>query len=97
MPIKDAVGRLLHQRGLEDALVLGRVTACWEEIVGSDVARQVRPRLVRGRELVLSADHPAWATEFELAGTVVLSRLSERLGDAAPERLSVRVEPPSRR
>ena len=48
-------------------------------------------------ELVVSVDHPAWATELELAGSAVLSRLAEKLGDMAPKRLSVRVEPGSRR
>lgn len=95
--IGAAVGRLLHERGMEDALVLGRVTSCWEDVVGPEVARQVRPRQVRGDELVVSVDHPAWATELELAGSVVLSRLAEKLGDVALQRLSVRVEPGSRR
>ena len=95
--IGAAVDRLLHERGMEDALVLGRVTSCWEDVVGPEVARQVRPRLVRGGELVVSVDHAAWATELELAGSVVLSRLAEKLGETAPQRLSVRVEPGSRK
>ena len=97
VPIGAAVDRLLRQRGLEDALVLGRVTSCWEEVVGPEVARQVRPHLVRDGELVVSVDHPAWATELELAGSAVLARLSAELGDMAPKRLSVRVVPRSRR
>ena len=97
VPIGAAVDRLLRQRGMEDALVLGRVAGCWENVVGPEVARQVRPQLVRDGELVVSVDHPAWATELELAGSAVLSRLAEELGDVAPKRLSVRVMPGSRR
>ncbi len=97
VPIGSAIGQLLRQRGMEDALVLGRVADCWEEVVGPGMARQVRPQLVRGRELVVSVDHPAWATELELAGSAVLGRLADELGDAAPERLSVRVVWGSRR
>lgn len=97
VPIGAALDQLLRQRGMEDALVLGRVAGCWEEVVGPEIARQVHPRLVRGRELVVSVDHPAWATELELAGSAVLSRLAERLGETAPQRLSVRVEPASHR
>jgi predicted nucleic acid-binding Zn ribbon protein len=95
--IGTAVDRLLRQRGMEDALVLGRVASCWEEVVGPEVARQVRPQFVRDGELVVSVDHPAWATELELAGSAVLGRLFEQLGDVAPKRLSVRVVPASRR
>ncbi len=95
--IGTAVDSLLRQRGMEDALVLGRVVSCWEEVVGPEVARQVHPQLVRDRELVVSVDHPAWATELDLAGSAVLERLFEQLGNLAPTRLSVRVVPPSRR
>lgn len=95
--IGTAVDRLLRQRGMEDALVLGRVASCWEEVVGPEVARQVRPQFVRDGELVVSGDHPAWATELELVGSAVLGRLFEQLGDVAPKRLSVRVVPASRR
>ena len=95
--IGAAVDRLLRQRGMEDALILGRVAGCWEEIVGPEVARQVHPQFVRDGELVVSVDHPAWATELEMAGPAVLARLLEQLGDAAPKRLRVRVVPASRR
>ncbi|MGA3352205.1 MAG: DUF721 domain-containing protein [Acidimicrobiales bacterium] len=97
VPIGAALDHMLRQRGMEDALVLGRVTSCWEDVVGPEIARQVHPQLVRGRELIVSVDHPAWATELELAGSAVLSRLAEHLGELAPSRLSVRVEPASRR
>ncbi len=93
--IGSAMGQLLRQRGLEEALILGRITGCWDQVVGADIARQVRPHLVRGRELVVLVDHPAWATELEFAGKAVLGRLAEHLGDGAPERLSVRVVPGS--
>ena len=97
VPIGTALDQLLRQRGMEETLVFGRVLDCWEEVVGSEVARQVRPQLIRGRELIVSVDHPAWATELELAGSAVLSRLAEKLGETAPQRLSVRVQSGSRR
>ena len=56
MPIGKAVDQLMRQRGMEDALILGRVTSCWEDAVGPEIARQVRPQLVRGRELVVTVD-----------------------------------------
>jgi predicted nucleic acid-binding Zn ribbon protein len=82
---------------MEETLVFGRVLDCWEDVVGPEVARQVRPQLIRGRELIVSVDHPAWATELELAGPAVLGRLAEKLGETAPQHLSVRVQPGSRR
>ena len=97
VPIGSAVSQLLRQRGLEEALVLGRVTDCWENVVGPEVARQVRPQVVRGGELVVTVNHPAWATELELAGSAVIGRLAAEIGEGAPERLRVRVVPALRR
>jgi predicted nucleic acid-binding Zn ribbon protein len=95
--IGSALGELIRQRGLEEALVLGQVLGCWQSIVGPEVARQVRPQVVRGDELVLVVEHPAWATELELAGPTVLARLASELGETAPRSLRVRVAPVSRR
>ena len=92
--------RLLHhRRAMEDALVLGD----YRQLLGGNrrsrgSRRRVCPQLVRDGELIVSVDHPAWATGApKLAGPVVLGRLSEKLGDMAPKRLSVRVTPSSRR
>ena len=91
VPIGDALQRMLAARGMEEALVLGQVDALWEEVVGPEVARQVHPHHVRDGELVVHVDHPAWATELELAGPAVLARLAGHLGELAPHRLVVRV------
>lgn len=97
VPIGDALGELLVSRGMEDALVLGQVSSCWERVVGAPMASQVLVRLVRNDELVVDVDHPAWATELELAGQSVLGRLASELGSTRLKRLSVRVRPRSSR
>lgn len=89
--IGTSVERLLAERGLEEAVVLGMVVECWSEVVGEEVANQVVPVLVRSGELVVRVGHPAWATELDLAGAQILKRLETRLGAAAPTRLTVRV------
>lgn len=92
----SAIDRLLKVRGLEQGAVLADVDRLWDEVAGPDAAPHVRPRAVRGDELVLDVDHPAWATQVQLSAPELLGRLAASLGSRAPSRLSVHVVPPGR-
>lgn len=89
--ISDALKEMLAAKGLSDTAVFSEIARCWQELTGPEVAANVRPRSLRGRELAVEVRDPAWATEVRLSSQVLLSRLSERLGESAPQRLAVRV------
>ena len=38
----------------------------WDEIVGTALAAHLRPVRVDGRALVVTVDHPAWATQARM-------------------------------
>jgi len=72
--------------------VVGAVFSRWNDIVGPAVAAHVRPVRVDGVTLVVSADHPAWATQMRHLAPDILARLTEVCGaQHALERLEVRV------
>lgn len=96
MPIRSALDRLLKARGIEAAAVLAEVRAVWEEVAGQEAALHVNPCSLRGDDLVVEVDHPAWATEVQRSSAELLGRLAERLGPSAPSRISARVVPPGR-
>jgi predicted nucleic acid-binding Zn ribbon protein len=90
--IGDALGEVASQMGAGRADVVGAVFGRWDEIVGPGVAAHVRPVRVEGTTLVVSADHPAWATQIRHLAPDILARLSEVCGaQNALERLDVRV------
>ncbi|MGH9296893.1 MAG: DUF721 domain-containing protein [Acidimicrobiales bacterium] len=93
-PIREALSDLLRARGLSGTLVLADILACWQAAAGPEVAAHVRPVSLRGKELVVEVDQPAWATQVQLLAARLLSRLSEELGFVAVEQLKVRVERP---
>jgi predicted nucleic acid-binding Zn ribbon protein len=81
----DAVVRhLAPQSAGEFGAIFGR----WEEIVGPALAAHVRPLRVTEEALVVSADHPAWATQVRALGTAVLAQVGEATG-RVPGRLEV--------
>ncbi|MGD0379242.1 MAG: DUF721 domain-containing protein [Acidimicrobiales bacterium] len=90
--IGDALGAVASRLGAGRADVVGAVFGRWDDIVGPAVAAHVRPVRVDGVTLVVSADHPAWATQMRHLAPDILARLTEVCGTGnGLERLDVRV------
>jgi len=87
------LGEVASHLGAGRAEVVGSVFGRWDDIVGPSVSAHVRPVRVEGVTLVLSADHPAWATQIRHLAPDILARLAEVCGPQnAPERIDVRVQ-----
>jgi predicted nucleic acid-binding Zn ribbon protein len=84
----DSVSR---QLGLEDSRGLGAVFARWEEIVGPAMAEHVRPYRLDAESLVVSVDHPAWATQVRHRSESLLDRVAEQTGVTRPPRLDITI------
>ncbi|MGO8870718.1 MAG: DciA family protein [Acidimicrobiales bacterium] len=84
----DAVTRRL---GMQDPRGLGRLFSRWEQMVGPAVAEHVKPVRLDAEALVVTVDHPAWATQVRHLGEELLDRVAEEVGVARPSRLEVRV------
>ncbi|HUY21318.1 MAG TPA: DUF721 domain-containing protein [Acidimicrobiales bacterium] len=92
--IGDALGEVASHIGAGRADIVGAVFGGWDDIVGPAVAAHVRPVRLDGPTLVVSADHPAWATQIRHLAPDILARLAAVCGPSgAPERLDVRVHP----
>ena len=92
VPIGEVLEVLCEQMGVAGPDVLGAVFGRWEELVGPTMASHVRPVRLREATLVVSADHPAWATQVRHLAPDILARLAAACPPgAAPERLEVRV------
>jgi len=87
--IARALDAYLRSQGHEEAGVLGALCACWPEVVGPDIAAHVFPRALRGDELVVSVDHPGWATQIAFLADEVLDGLEQRLGRRVAQSVSV--------
>ncbi len=77
--------------GVDDAHGLGRLFAHWEEIVGPSLAEHVQPLRVDRDRLVVTVDHPAWATQVRHLGAELLDRVTEEAGLPRPAGVEVRI------
>jgi predicted nucleic acid-binding Zn ribbon protein len=79
--------------GLAESRGLARLFAHWEEIVGPAVAGHVRPQRLDRDVLVVTVDHPAWATQVRHLGDDLLDRVAETTTLPRPAHLEVKVRP----
>jgi len=91
-PLDGSLDALSKRFGLQGARGLGRLFAGWEEIVGEAMAEHVRPVRIDATSLVVTVDHPAWATQVRRLGDTLLDRASALAGVERPQRLEVRVQ-----
>ena len=85
----DALSKRL---GLSGAQGLGRLFAGWTDIVGAAMAEHVQPVRIDASALVVTVDHPAWATQVRRLGDTLLDRAAAHAGVERPARLEVRVQ-----
>jgi predicted nucleic acid-binding Zn ribbon protein len=90
-PLDRSLDTVSRQLGLESSKGLATVFARWEEIVGPAMAEHVRPFRLDAESLVVTVDHPAWATQVRHLGETLLDRIAERTGIRRPPRLDVRI------
>ncbi len=87
------IDRLVADNGWEQTAQVATVLACWDRLVGADLASHCRPDRLHDGELVLVAESTAWATQVRLMSAAILATLAAELGPSIVR--SVRVFGPS--
>ncbi len=90
-PLGASLDAVTKKLGMSDSQGMGRAFAHWVQIVGTDMAEHVQPVRIDGQALVVTVDHPAWATQVRHLGDGLLDRVAEVAGVARPDRLEIRV------
>jgi len=78
--VGSAIRDLVDGRGWQRTTQVATVLACWEQIVGAQIAEHCQPEAVNDGELVLAAESTSWATQLRLLGPTLITRVDEALG-----------------
>lgn len=87
------IDRMVADNGWREDAQVATVLACWDRLVGADLASHCRPDRLTDGELVLVAESTAWATQVRLMTSAILAKLGAELGPTVVR--SVRVFGPS--
>ncbi|HEY2564393.1 MAG TPA: DUF721 domain-containing protein [Acidimicrobiales bacterium] len=91
--IDVSLDALSAKLGMAESRGLARLFAQWEEIVGPAIANHVRPQQLDKDALVVTVDHPAWATQVRHLGDDLLDRVAEITTLPRPSHLEVKIRP----
>ncbi len=95
VPFRRTLERLLAGLGAPDIDSTTLVIERWPEVVGEELATHVRAVAVRGSELVVGVDDPAWASQVAWLEARLLERIDALVGPGTITAVRVRVEPRS--
>ena len=84
---------MLQLQGLGSAALLARIINLWPAVVGERMNAHAKPAKIDGKELIVSVDHPAWATEIRMQNSRIISELESELKSPLINRLKVHVLP----
>ena len=90
-PLGASLDEVSRKLGIGGSRGVGRLFDRWAAIVGPQMAAHVHPVRVDRASLVVSVDHPAWATQVRHFGSALLDRVVDETGLPRPDRLEVRI------
>jgi len=92
-PIRKSLERLLAGMGSPEIDSVATLMDRWPEVVGDRLSERIRAVAVRGSELLVSVDDPAWASQISWLEAQLLERIAGIVGPGRITAVRVRVEP----
>ncbi len=89
--LDNSLHAVAQKLGLHDPRGIGHLFADWSTIVGPAMAEHVQPIRIDANSLVVTVDHPAWATQVRRLGDDLLNRVADGTGLTRPDHLEVRI------
>lgn len=86
-PVGKLLSALLEARGLSETVERAGALACWDELVGPQIARVARPAGLRDGTLFVEVRSAAWSMELNMMRRRLLERLNEGRERGRIERL----------
>ncbi len=94
-PLKQGLERLLDGLGAPEIDAVTTLIERWPEVVGPELASRVRAVAVRGSELVVRVDDPAWASQIAWLESRLLERSADLVGPGRITVVKARIAPRS--
>ena len=90
-PLKQGIERLLDGLGAPDIDTVATLVERWPEVVGPEFASLVKAGAVRGSELVVRGEDPAWASQIAWLESRLLERIADLVGPGRITAVTARV------
>ena len=95
LPLRQSLERLLNGLGAPEINAVTALIDRWPDVVGRELGSRVRAVAVRGSELVVKVEDPAWASQIAWLESRLLQRITDLVGPGCITVVSARVVPRS--
>ena len=92
VPLRQSLERLLEGMGSPRIDDTKMIIDQWSEIVGPHLAERIETVAVRGSELLVAVNDPAWASQGAWLEAQLLERIASLVGPGRITSVRVRVE-----
>lgn len=79
--LKESLGRLLRELGIERPVRQYRLLTKWPEVVGKQIASKATPQRIERGRLYVRVTSPTWRQELTLQKAEILARLNAAAGE----------------
>ncbi len=93
VPLRRSLERLLEGMGAPRIDDITTIIDQWSEIVGPRLAERIEAVAVRGSELLVAVNDPAWASQVAWLEAQLLERIDDLVGPGRITSVRVRIEP----
>jgi predicted nucleic acid-binding Zn ribbon protein len=87
---EELIQRYLDSIGSEEGKAYVALFSAWTEIIGQRISDHAQPADVRGRTLVIEADHPGWIQMVLMEKERIVKELKRRFPELGISGISVR-------
>lgn len=93
VPLRRSIERLLAGMGAPEIDATSSILEAWPEIIGPELASRIVAVAVRGDELVVRVEDPAWASQLRWLERQLLDRIEALVGPGRITAVTARVAP----
>jgi len=86
--------RLVARMGITGRLEREKAVVCWEEAVGSAIARRAAAVSISGGRLVVAVENSAWLQELVMMKESIIDKVNSRVGKPVVEDIVFRIGNP---
>ena len=88
--LRLVLDQLLKDFGTPDIKSITSIVDQWEDIVGPDLASKISAVAIKGSELIVRVDDPAWASQISWLESQLLEKIEKVVGNEKVSSIRVR-------
>lgn len=80
LTLQNIIEDIFNKNGREDILLKSKISAILSEVLGENIAKNIKVKSIRKGKLYLLSNNSIWAFEISIHKDMIIKKLNEFLG-----------------